>query len=505
MNGAAFLQADSEFSSLVLALLDNTSSVIYVKDVDFRYLLINRQFEHLFHLTRAQILGRTDYDIFPTKLAEGFRANDRRVLESGETLQCEEVAPQDDGHHSYLSLKFPLRDTKGSIYAVAGISTDVTERLRDQQEFASLLYRHNLILDSVGDGICGLDEAGHISFLNPAAEQMLRWSATDLRGQCHSQITLNRKPIEWTGDSAERTAIATKSNSQSMMSVRSTTFRRRDGSPLPVEYTVAPLHDKDLVIGAVIAFRDMTDRMKQVAFEQEIQTARRIQVSLSPKRVPTIPGFDFAAASIPCSKACGDYYDFIEWGNGRLGIAVGDVSGHGIGAALEMVETRAILRTTMLSESSPVYCMTRLNEILTADLPDDMFVTLFLAALDTKERSLTYAAAGHDAMILRANGELRHLESTGTVLGWNESAVYSSGGNLILLPGDILLMATDGIAETVSPSHHLFGRDRMIELLRQHRSNSAAEILEALRAAADAFRGSEIQRDDVTAIVLKVL
>jgi PAS domain S-box-containing protein len=116
------------------SILDNASAVIYLKDLEGRYLLINRQFEHLFHVTREEVAGKTDYDYFPREMADAFRANDRRVLEAGAPESLEEVAPQDDGVHTYISTKFPLRDPSGAIHGVCGISTDITERKRAENE-----------------------------------------------------------------------------------------------------------------------------------------------------------------------------------------------------------------------------------------------------------------------------------------------------------------------------------------------------------------------------------
>ncbi len=112
------------------AILDNTTAVIYVKDTEGRYILINRQYETLFHVDREEVKGKTDYDIFPRENADAFVANDRRVLEAGVPLESEEVAPHDDGPHTYISLKFPLRDSTGAPYAVCGISTDITDRIK---------------------------------------------------------------------------------------------------------------------------------------------------------------------------------------------------------------------------------------------------------------------------------------------------------------------------------------------------------------------------------------
>jgi PAS domain S-box-containing protein len=132
------------------SILDNTSAVIYMKDRAGRYLLINRQYETLFHRTREQMLGKTDYDIFPQAAADAFRVNDLRALESEMPLEFEEQAPQDDGLHDYLSIKFRLLDAAGQPYAVCGISTDITERKRAVEELkrtAAELARSNADLE----------------------------------------------------------------------------------------------------------------------------------------------------------------------------------------------------------------------------------------------------------------------------------------------------------------------------------------------------------------------
>jgi PAS domain S-box-containing protein len=496
---------DREFSMLARNLLDNTSSVIYAKDLEFRFLFTNHQFEKLFHVKSEESFGKTDFDIFPKSLAETFRANDMQVLSSGEAIQCEEIAPHDDGPHQYFSVKFPLRDQHGTIYGIAGISTDVTDQIRAKQEIASLEYQQHLILNSIADGICGLDSAGRISFLNPAAERMLQLSTDELKGKCHSQIVMTRRPNGYLPTATEQFPVTAVLNGETTISVQDASFRGKEGKLFPVEYTVAPIRQANATLGAVLAFRDATARLKQREIEQEIQAAFRIQNSLYPKQMPKIAGFDFSAICIPCSKACGDYFDFIPWGENRLGIAVGDVSGHGLGPALEMVATRAVLRAAMLNESNPAECLARLNQVLVEDLPGDMFVTLFLAALNTNERTVEYSAAGHDAVILFANGDVKRLHSTGTVLGMKGDARYELGSTIALNSGDLMLIATDGLAESLSPERVVFGLDRIIEVLRRHQADSSQEILSAIQTSCENFRECEASRDDITAVAIKAL
>jgi PAS domain S-box-containing protein len=116
------------------ALLDNSTAIIFMKDAQGRYVIINRSYETLFHLDRNQVKGKTDHDIFPKEIADAFQANDREVITSGVAIEKEEIAPRDDGLHTYLSLKFPLFDTTGVVYAVCGIATDISERKRIENE-----------------------------------------------------------------------------------------------------------------------------------------------------------------------------------------------------------------------------------------------------------------------------------------------------------------------------------------------------------------------------------
>ncbi len=130
------LAALQESEARLQAFVDNAGSVIYIKNIQGRYILINRQYEALFHLKKEVVQDQTDYDIFPQDIADTFRQNDLRVLAAGKALESEELAPQDDGLHTYLSIKFPLLDALGIPYAVCGISTDITERKRSEKALA---------------------------------------------------------------------------------------------------------------------------------------------------------------------------------------------------------------------------------------------------------------------------------------------------------------------------------------------------------------------------------
>jgi PAS domain S-box-containing protein len=122
----------------LMALLDHTSAVIYMRGLDGRYMLVNRQYERLFGVRREEIVGLTDHDLFPPDVADDFRSNDLAAIAEGRPVRLEEIAPGDDGPHTYITVKFPLKDASGRPYAICGISTDITERKRAEEEVRRL-------------------------------------------------------------------------------------------------------------------------------------------------------------------------------------------------------------------------------------------------------------------------------------------------------------------------------------------------------------------------------
>ena len=156
------------------SIIDNTTAVIYLKDLEGRFMLVNRQFENLFRVTREHVIGKTDYGVFPKDLADAFQANDRRVIDSTEVLKIEEVVPhpQHDGLHTYISIKFPLYDATHSVYAVGGISTDITERKQAEQKLRDSEYRFRSVFEQAPFPIQLFTPDGFLEQVNQAWEQM---------------------------------------------------------------------------------------------------------------------------------------------------------------------------------------------------------------------------------------------------------------------------------------------------------------------------------------------
>ena len=259
-------------------------------------------------------------------------------------------------------------------------------------------------------------------------------------------------------------------------------------------------------------FNDMGPKLRErEKMKQSLEMAMEIQQHLLPQGSPQIDGFDIAGKSIYCDETGGDYYDFIELaelGAGRLGIALGDVSGHGIGAALLMAAARGVLRSHAVGHGASLgELFGTLNRHLVRDTGGDQFMTLFYAVLDAEAKSLVWTSGGHDPALWlqNAGGEIQELPNTGIPLGIFEEAQYEQAGPIELANGDIVLVGTDGIWEARNSAGDMFGKDRLRKILSDSADRSASEIHDRIVEAVHDFRQTRPQEDDVTLVVIKAL
>lgn len=240
----------------------------------------------------------------------------------------------------------------------------------------------------------------------------------------------------------------------------------------------------------------------------ELSLAQKIQSGLYPTKPPPLAGFDLAGTSRPAASVGGDYFDYFPLPDGKTGIGIGDVSGHGIGPAILMAETRAALRTLARTSRCVGEALTLANHILLDGLAEGRYITLLLTYLDPASRTLTFANAGHpDGLIFGPDGSIVHrMSSVGTPLGVLADEAYESSGPIALESGQVVLLVTDGILEAWSPGlTKPFGQERLTALVRENRALPAAQLLARIDVAIrDYCRPSE-PLDDTTAVAMKVL
>jgi sigma-B regulation protein RsbU (phosphoserine phosphatase) len=255
------------------------------------------------------------------------------------------------------------------------------------------------------------------------------------------------------------------------------------------------------------AFNRMGDQLKErLEMKRSLSLAREIQQMLLPTRPPHLPGFEIAGQTLYCDETGGDYFDFIDLGPGRLGLAVGDVTGHGVGAALLMATARGVLRSQAARSGLTIgQLFADLNRHLAENTADTLFMTLFYGILDSENRTLHWISAGHGPVFQfnRQSGQFTELPSTAIPLGIMAEIAFEAGGSRVLHRGDILLVGTDGVWETEGPGGELFGIARLQQAVAGSAEGTAEDILAAVLAAVASFRGEASPQDDLTLIVVK--
>ena len=233
---------------------------------------------------------------------------------------------------------------------------------------------------------------------------------------------------------------------------------------------------------------------------QELRVAQLIQQQFLPKTVPDLPGWQIAAFYRAAAEVGGDFYDFIELPEGKVGLVVGDVTGHGVPAALVMATTRSVLRSEAPRLVRPSAVLERVNDFLHDDIPANMFVTCLYAVLDPTTGALTYANAGHDLPFVRRGDTVEELRATGMPLGAMPGMHYQEK-EAVLGPGDVILLHSDGLAEAHDTARAMFGFPRMRGLMGE--LGSGHELIDGLMDALHVFTGPAWeQEDDITLVTL---
>ncbi len=272
--GLAFERAASEaarrrMEQQLTAILDNSGALIYLKDHEGRYVLVNRRYEEVFQMERDRVLGRTDEELFPAELAKRYRANDHRVMEAGQAISMEESALHADGLHNYVSVKFPLEGVRGEPMGVCGISTDITELRRLEIAGQHLAA----IVESSDDAIVSKDLNGIITSWNKGAERLFGYTEEEAVGQPISMLAVENGPAEFPD-------ILSQIRSGERVEHYETRRRTKDGRVIDVALTVSPVRNQaGQIIGASKIARDISDRklaeQERAELLQREQQARR--------------------------------------------------------------------------------------------------------------------------------------------------------------------------------------------------------------------------------------
>lgn len=420
-----------------------------------------------------------------------------RVL-AGEVVPEREILVRDAGNAArrWVSVSGgPLPAEDGKPNGAMIVLRDVSQKKQSQQA----IRRLSRAVNHTADAVYIADAQGHLIYVNPAFERMTGHSRRDAVGDSFKAVGLGA------GDPEDFVRLSAAILSGSAF--RGTTANeRRDGRIYHGEQTLTPMLDgKGRLTHWVGVCRDMTEHRRVAEQRIEMDLASDVQRKLYPVSAPRLRGYEIAGAVFSAEATCGDYFDFIEQSETRVAIAVGDVSGHGLGPALVMTQVRACLRSYLELDVDLDEAFERINLMLHKDFDGEFFVTLLVIVLDLETGGIRYCNAGHiPAFVLDAEGQTKAtLGRTGIPLGVLADRGYEVGTMCCLEPGDVTLLLTDGVVESRSKDGDCLWEEGAIEVVRRSIGSPAAEIVERLYQRVRGHARGRSQDDDVTMVVLR--
>jgi sigma-B regulation protein RsbU (phosphoserine phosphatase) len=258
-------------------------------------------------------------------------------------------------------------------------------------------------------------------------------------------------------------------------------------------------------IGNARVHREVNEKKE---IEGELKNAREVQRVLLPQEDPVVTGFRVNGTNVPAKIISGDYYDYINLPDGKLGVVIADVSGKGVPAGLLMAMCRSLLRAFSLANSSPSAALSTVNRYLFPDIREDMFISMIYGILDPADGSLTFARAGHEPVLIfrKATGQVEISKPKGLVLGIDSGNVFervTDDERIALVSGDCVLLFTDGVKEALDAGEEEFGLERLSETFREAAQLGAEAVVKQVQEAVKSFTGDGAQMDDVTIVAIE--
>ncbi len=390
-----------------------------------------------------------------------------------------------------------VRDEQGRKVYHQGIMVDVTPRRIAEEELRKSEEKFRRIVETAGEGFVLMDDHLRIVEVNDSYCRTLGYRREELLGKTTFDLATDEFRQFIAGSRDRLLAMDYRKFEGSLVA--------KDGRRVPVLIHGNTLRNDDGVkIGNAAFVVDLTEHKKA------LELAGKVQRSLIPAKPPRIDGLDLAGRTDSCQEVGGDYFDFLygsDFPAGILRVAVGDISGHGVDAALLMTTARAFTRTRAVQPAGPSVVVANINRDLSLDMGESgSFMTLFYMEIDPAGRTARWVRAGHEPALLYCpvRDQFEELTGVGLPLGVDKDAGYAEQTLPFLHPGTLLAVGTDGIWEARDPEDRFFGRERFRDILRQHAASSAQEMVTAVFDEVSRFCRGMPYQDDVTLVIIKI-
>jgi serine phosphatase RsbU (regulator of sigma subunit) len=376
-----------------------------------------------------------------------------------------------------------FKELNDSLASVINQFNKTRSEKEENFQYLQTVVRH------IGIGLLSFKADGKIELINNAAKKLLGKSdLINISGL--SSVSGNLVEVFRKIKAGESELVKIEDDSSRQISVYAAEFKMKNE------------------IYKLVSLQDISDELEKERMSKELDIAHDIQVKLLPGSSPVIPGYSVDALCIPAKEIGGDYYDFINPGNGRYGFIIGDVAGKGMPAAIYMTLTKGIFQAVAETENSPREVLVKMNSLIYKAIERNYFVTMIYAVLDTTANTFTFARAGHEPLIYfdNAKNEIKSLRPDGIGIGLEKGTIFNKTiKEFTLSPGagDIMLLHTDGVTDVKNKENLSFGSERIIKIVEEHKNLSSPDLIKKFYLELNHFRDDYPQYDDMTIISIK--
>ena len=392
-----------------------------------------------------------------------------------------------------FSETFSARGMGASFEELNASFADVTREIRRARSEREEHYQYlQTIVQHIGIGVISFQPDGEVQLINNAAKRLLGVSQLkDLKAlESFSKPLVNKLLELKSGDSA---LIKVEQNNHPLqLAVYAAEFRMRGQ-----HFTL-------------VSLQNIQNELERERMSKELEIAYHVQMKLLPKESPKIPGVDIAGYCIPAKEVGGDYYDFMDMKNGKIGIAVGDVSGKGVPAAIYMTLAKGVIQSQAEEAVSPRELLIKANNLMYQSIEQESFVSMFFAKLDCHNFKMVCSRAGHNPAVHFSNSDdaFTWIQPEGIALGLEKGDLFNNviqDYEIQLKKGDWLILYTDGFVEAMDSSRSDYGEERLLKMIRENKDLKAKELIKAICHDVTLFSKNHPQYDDMTMVAIKVL